>query len=146
MSDKGLISKIIQSTPKHLISVRMTSIKKYSSFEIGKPELSANEMTREDSVTVSIKVKNTSDVAGKATLQLYIRDLYASLTRPVKELKAFKKLSLDAGEEQTVSFEITEEMLKFHTASGKYEAENGEFRIFVSDCSNTEEYATLILK
>ncbi len=118
----------------------------YSSFEIGKPELSANEMTREDSVTVSIKVKNTSDVAGKATLQLYIRDLYASLTRPVKELKAFKKLSLDAGEEQTVSFEITEEMLKFHTASGKYEAENGEFRIFVSDCSNTEEYATLILK
>ncbi len=118
----------------------------YSDFEISAPEIDVNEIDENGVAHVSVKVKNTSDVAGKTVIQLYIHDLYASLTRPIKELKGFEKIHLDAGEEKTVSFEINVDTLKFHTASGKYEAESGEFHIFASDRSDCTDYVTLTLK
>ncbi len=118
----------------------------YTSFEISSPVLSKTQMNKGDKVVVSARVKNTGAVAGKTVVQLYIRDLFASRTRPVKELKGFEKVYLEPGEEKEVSFEITEKELAFHTASGKFEAEAGDFHIFVALDSTSKDLVTLTLK
>ena len=79
------------------------------------------------------------------TVQLYIHDIAASYVRPVKELKGFKKVTLDAGEEQTISFIITEEMLKFYTANRRFEAEKGKFEVFIDNSSKTDNKAVFTL-
>ena len=81
-------------------------------------------------------VKNEGKYTGKETVQLYIRDKFASLARPVKELKDFAKIELEAGESAAVIFTLTEEDLRFHTADGKYESEAGEFEVFVGKNSD----------
>ncbi len=74
-------------------------------------------------------------------MQWYIRDLFASVVRPVKELKGYEKVFLKAGEERSISFEINEELLKFYTDGGEYAAEKGAFELFVGgnsrDCLKT---------
>ncbi|MBO5212765.1 MAG: beta-glucosidase BglX [Clostridia bacterium] len=118
----------------------------YTSFEISSPVLSQAQMDKNDTVVVSAKVKNTGGVSGKAVVQLYIRDLFASRTRPVKELKGFTKVALEAGEEKEVSFEITEKDLAFYGASGNFEAEAGDFHIFLALDSTSKDFVTLNLK
>ncbi len=111
----------------------------YSTFEISKPTLSASFMTKKDKITAEVTVKNTSSVDGEVVLQMYIADDYASLVRPVKELKGYQKISLNAGEEKVVKFTIKEEMLRFYTANGKVESEDGTFTLWISDCSDSGE-------
>ena len=108
----------------------------YTNFEISKPTLDKTAFAKGEKLTVSVAVKNTGKVAGETVVQMYICDKYASLVRPVKELKGYKKVSLQAGEETQVAFEITEDTLKFWTANGKFEAEKGAFDVWVSDCSD----------
>jgi beta-glucosidase len=103
----------------------------YTSFSYDTVKLSQATLHAGQSITASITVKNTGPVAGEETVQLYIRDLAGSVTRPVKELKGFKKISLNAGEMQQVEFTITENDLKFYNSDLKYVAEPGEFKLFI---------------
>lgn len=93
--------------------------------------VSAASFTSGEKLTVSVNVKNTGVVAGLETVQLYLRDLVGSVVRPVKELKGFQKIWLEAGEKKTVSFTIGEELLKFHTKDMSFCAEPGKFQVFV---------------
>lgn len=103
----------------------------YSKFEYSDLKISSKQMNKNSSITVTIKVKNNSSIPGKEVIQLYIQDLVASIVRPVKELKGFKKEYFEAFEEKEITFEITEEMLKFWNEKLEYKVEEGEFKVFV---------------
>ncbi|MFA6126729.1 MAG: beta-glucosidase BglX [Bacteroidales bacterium] len=112
----------------------------YTQFAYNNLTLSESAITREKPLVVRVDVKNTGQVAGTETVQLYIRDLVGSVTRPVKELKGFKKVALKAGEIQTVTFSVTEEDLSFYNREGKWGTEPGKFKVFVgTNSQNTIE-------
>lgn len=114
----------------------------YTQFSYGVPKISALEMHRGETLTISVDVTNCGDLFGKETVQLYLRDKFGSCVRPVKELKAFCKLSLQPQETQTATFTLTEDMLKFYRADGTYGAESGEFDVFVGADSAVEAFTT----
>jgi beta-glucosidase len=103
----------------------------YTKFEYGDVQVSAKELKGAQKLTVSVNLKNTGAVAGKEVVQLYIRDVVGSITRPVQELKGFNKIELAAGESKTVSFEVTPALLKFYNSDLKFDWEAGEFEIMV---------------
>lgn len=109
----------------------------YSKFEYSDLRISSNKMKEDSSITVTIKVKNNSNVPGKEVIQLYLQDLVASVVRPTKELKGFKKEYFKAFEEKEISFEITPDMLKFWNEKLEYKAQLGEFKVFVG--TNSED-------
>jgi beta-glucosidase len=93
----------------------------------------------DEKLEVKITVKNTGKMEAKEIVQLYIRDIYGSVTRPIKELKAFEKINLSPGEEKEVKFTISSEDLKFHNIDMKYVAEPGDFELFVGSSSNNND-------
>ncbi|MDP4998573.1 MAG: beta-glucosidase BglX [Saprospiraceae bacterium] len=101
----------------------------YTTFEFGTPVLSATLM--QDKIALSVTVKNTGTRAGEETVQLYLRDVAASISRPVKELKGFKKVFLEPGASTTVRFIIDQDLLKFYNSNLDFVAEPGEFQVFV---------------
>ena len=103
----------------------------YTKFEYGDLKLSNTLAKGNQSITASITLKNSGKYDGSEVVQLYIRDLVGSVTRPVKELKGFQKITLKAGESKLVTFTITPEELKFYNADLKYDWEPGEFAIMV---------------
>ncbi|THU36948.1 beta-glucosidase BglX [Niastella caeni] len=103
----------------------------YTNFTYDSIKLSRNTFSAGQSITASVMVTNAGDVAGEETVQLYIRDVEASVTRPVKELKGFQKVVLKAHESAKVEFTITENDLKFYNSELKYVAEPGEFKVFI---------------
>ncbi len=103
----------------------------YSKFEYSDLKLSDTILKGNKKLMVSVNVKNLSKVAGKEVVQLYIRDLVGSITRPVKELKGFDKVEIAAGETKKIVFEITPELLKFYNSDLKYDWESGDFMIMV---------------
>jgi beta-glucosidase len=103
----------------------------YTSFRYGDIRLSKTSFKKGGYITASIEVKNTGTMAGKEVVQMYIRDIVGSITRPVKELKGFEKVSLNPGESKMVTFRISEESLKFYNTDLKYLAEPGVFKIFI---------------
>lgn len=103
----------------------------YTDFSYSDLTLSANTLTPNSSITASITVTNTGKRSGSEVVQLYIRDLVGSISRPVKELKGFEKINLKAGASQTVSFEITTELLKFYNSQLEYDWESGKFEVLV---------------
>ena len=108
----------------------------YSDFQLDKDVITEDVKTedvktKDNSIYASIKVKNISDVPGEETVQLYIRDLVGSVVRPIKELKGFKKVYLEAGEEQKIVFEINESMLRFYTADLTFKSEKGKFVVMI---------------
>ena len=105
----------------------------YTNFEISAPVLDKTQMTEDETINVSVKVKNVGKREGTTLVQMYINDVEASLTRPIRELKNFKKVTLKAGEEVTVSFPIGYKELAFYTAEGKFGVEKGTFKVFVCD-------------
>ncbi len=107
----------------------------YSKFEYSDLQLSSNEMKQNGSVTATIKVKNNSSIPGKEVIQLYIQDITASIVRAVKELKGFQKEYFEAWEEKEITFEITEEMLKFWNEKLEYTTEEGQFKVFIGSSS-----------
>ena len=111
----------------------------YSDFIYSKVSLSTHKLYKDGTIKASVRVKNNSSREGKETVQLYIRDLYGSVVRPVKELKGFKQITLKPYEEQLVEFEIGEEMLKFYTANMEFKSEPGEFRVYIGPNSSVEE-------
>lgn len=103
----------------------------YSKFTYGYLSLSAGKMSGKDSIQVTVNVANESDYDGVETVQLYLRDCFASITRPVKELKAFKRVSIKAREAKQVTFTITREMLAFYRADMSWGTEPGVHKVFV---------------
>lgn len=103
----------------------------YTSFSYSEITLSASSMIPGGSITATVTVANSGQREGKEVVQLYTRDLVGSVTRPVKELKGFQKISLKPGERKTVSFTITEKDLKFYNSDLKYVAEPGDFKLFI---------------
>ncbi len=118
----------------------------YTEFEYGEVALSRSEIGEGESLTASVTVKNIGDRDGTETVQLYIRDPFASVSRPVKELKGFKRVDIKAGETKTVEFEITPEMCKFYNVELEYVWEVGEIRVFIGHDSRVKEYKSFNLK
>ena len=108
----------------------------YSKFEYSNLKLSSDTFAKSGKITVSVQVKNTSKVAGKEVVQLYIRDIIGSVTRPVKELKGFEMVELQAGEMKEVRFEIDQKTITYYTANNVWEAEAGDFNVFVGGSSD----------
>lgn len=109
----------------------------YTTFEYGKATLSADRMTESDSISISCTVKNTGNVYGKETVQLYVGDEKSSVLRPLKELKGFRKVDLEPGEEKNVTFTVTPEMLQFFDdKTHGWRAEPGKFRLYVGSSSS----------
>lgn len=117
----------------------------YSTFVYDTVILSQNTLREGLSITTSIVVSNKGDVAGEETVQLYIRDLVGSVTRPVKELKSFQKIYLKAGEFKKVDFTITVNDLKFYNSELKYVAEPGDFKLFIGTNSRDVKEAAFRL-
>ena len=109
----------------------------YTTFEYSDLTLERTRMGAGGSITVRVSVANTGEVDGEEVVQLYVRDLVGSVTRPVKELKGFRKILLEKGERQVVEFELRPSDLAFHRQDMSYGAEAGEFRVLVG--GNSEE-------
>jgi beta-glucosidase len=118
----------------------------YTSFEIKNVRLAKKKIKRNETTRVSVDVTNTGKRAGTETAQLYIRDIISAVTRPVKELKGFQKISLQPGETKTVMLEITPESLAFYDVKMKYVVEPGDFEIMVGNSSRDADLQKVILK
>jgi len=104
-------------------------------------------MKTNGTVTVSVDVKNTGNRRGAEVVEMYIRDDYSSVARPVKELKGFKKIWLDPGQSQSVPFTITPELLSFYDKDMKWIVEPGDFTIMVGTSSDkTQEIKLTVVK
>ena len=101
----------------------------YTTFEYGTPRLSSNTLKLGGTVTATVTVKNTGSRDADEIVQCYIHDIFASVSRPVKELKGFKRIHLKAGESQDVSFVIGKEQLSYYDNEGNVVIEPGEFEI-----------------
>lgn len=109
----------------------------YTTFDYTNLKLSSNKINADETVEVSIDVTNSGIYDGKEVVQLYIRDLVGSVTRPVKELKGFQKVEIKKGETKTVTFKLTENDLKFYNSNLDFVAEPGDFEVFVGTNSDT---------
>lgn len=103
----------------------------YTTFDYSEPQLSALEMNAGEELELSFTLRNTGKVKGKEVVQLYLRDVVSSATRPMKELKGFQLVELNPGEAKTIKFIIDEKMLQFYSANRVWESESGEFEIMV---------------
>lgn len=115
----------------------------YTSFGYSDVELSKTQLSGNDQLTASITLTNNGKYDGNEVVQLYIRDMVGSVTRPVKELKGFQKVFLKAGESKKVSFTITPEDLKFYNSELKYDWEAGEFDIMIGTNSHDVKHAKI---
>ena len=118
----------------------------YTTYKYSDLTLSSNTITKADKLTVKITVSNTGKMDGEEVVQLYIRDITASIIRPVKELKAFQKVSLKAGETKELSFTLTGKDLSFYDGEGNAKLEAGAFKIFVGSSSKDVLEKDLTLK
>ena len=107
----------------------------YTTFAIGEPQLEKARIRLDGATRLQVQVTNTGERDGSETVQMYIRDLVSSVTRPVKELKGFQRVWLKPGETTVVSFDITPEALAFWDIDMKYVVEPGEFEIMVGTSS-----------
>ncbi|MBQ5540462.1 MAG: fibronectin type III-like domain-contianing protein, partial [Bacteroidales bacterium] len=103
----------------------------YTKFEYSDITLSKTAVSESESLTAKVTVKNVGDYDGDEIVQLYIRDIYASICRPIKELKGFKRISLKKGQSQEVEFEITPDLLKFYNYDLDFVLEKGEFEVMI---------------
>ena len=103
----------------------------YTQFKYNSMTLDCNQLTEGSKIKVSVTLTNVGSVAGKEVVQLYLRDLVASVVRPVQEFKAFNKVYLEPGETKTVEFEIDEPMLRFWNINNQFVSEKGEFTVSV---------------
>ena len=118
----------------------------YTTFRYSAPRLDRTELARDGQLQVSVTVTNSGTRAGAEVVQLYVRDLVGSLTRPVKELKGFRKVLLGPGESREVTFVLRPADLAFYTAAGRWEAEPGAFKVFVGGSSRDVQEAAFTLR
>lgn len=117
----------------------------YTTFVYGDVTLSSDSLQSIGSLAVSVEVSNAGEYTGEEVIQLYIRDVVGSVTRPVKELKGFRKIRLEPGQSERVTFKLTVDDLKFYDAHLDYVAEPGEFVVFVGTNSRDTREARFVL-
>ena len=117
----------------------------YTQFKFGKPRLGKSLIRADGATQVSVEVTNIGRVSGDEVVQMYIRDRVSSVTRPVKELKGFQRLTLAPGEAKTVTLEITPEHLAFYDIDMNYVVEPGEFEIMVGNSSRDQDLQKVLL-
>ena len=115
----------------------------YNEYEYGEPKLSSSSMPKDGEVTVSVDVTNKGKYSGKETVELYVHAVYSSSTRPVKELKGFRKVSFEPGETKTVTFTLTGEDLKYYNHELEWVLESGDFEIMAGPSSGDLKKAVL---
>lgn len=118
----------------------------YTTFEYGDIVLDKSTMTEDGTIKASVKVTNTGNYDGAEVVQLYIRDIFASISRPVKELKGFKRINLKKGESQVVEFEITADLLKFYNSDLNFVCEPGDFELMIGPNSRDTKSVNFTLK
>lgn len=118
----------------------------YTEFKIENVRLKDEKITPDGSTQVKVDVTNTGEREGSEVVQMYIRDLVSSVTRPVKELKGFKKIWLQPGETKTVALDITPASLAFFDINMEYTVERGEFEVMVGSSSRNEDLEKVLLK
>jgi len=118
----------------------------YTTFAYDQLRLSATELDRSGELQVTVSLTNTGERRGVEVAQLYIRDVVASATRPVKELKGFERVELQAGESRDVTFTLRPADLAFYSANERWEAEAGEFRVSVGGNSRDLLEASFVLR
>jgi beta-glucosidase len=115
----------------------------YTTFEYGEIRLSKTQLKGNEKLTVSVMLTNAGKYAGEEVVQLYIQDPVASISRPIKELKDYRKVMLQPGESKEVTMDITTEDLRFYNSNLQYDWESGDFIIYISTNSRDAKPATL---
>ncbi|MEN6426550.1 MAG: glycoside hydrolase family 3 N-terminal domain-containing protein [Phycisphaerales bacterium] len=118
----------------------------YTQFQFGNPRLRKSVIDKNESTVVRVDVTNTGPRTGDEVVQMYIRDKVSSVTRPVRELKGFRRITLTPGETKTISLEITPEHLAFYDIDMKYVVEPGEFEIMVGNSSRDQDLQKVVLR
>jgi beta-glucosidase len=118
----------------------------YTKYEFGTPQLAKTTIKKNESTAVSVEVKNVGSVAGDEVVQMYIRDKVSSVTRPLKELKGFKRIALAPGQKTTVTLPIDFERLAFYNIHMKYVVEPGEFEIMIGNSSRDQDLQKVLLR
>jgi beta-glucosidase len=111
----------------------------YTSFTVDNLRLSADKILENDTLVATVTLKNAGKLEGTETVQLYLHDVAAQISRPVKELKGFQKLTLAPGAETEVSFEISKELLSYYNQDGEKVVEPGKFIVYVGTSSREED-------
>ncbi|MBS7578434.1 MULTISPECIES: beta-glucosidase BglX [unclassified Enterococcus] len=114
----------------------------YSQFNYSDLKISNQQMFIDDTLTVSVSVENQSEIPGVETIQLYIRDLVGQVTRPIKELKGFKQVSLAGLEKKVIEFEIDEKLLRYVHRNQSYKSDSGTFEVMVGP--NSRDVTSLV--
>ena len=117
----------------------------YTTFSISGIRLAKKKIRRDGATQALAEVTNTGRRAGSETVQMYIRDRFSSVTRPVKELKGFRRVWLEPGESRTVAFDITPDLLAFYNAEMRRTVEPGEFEIMIGSSSQDADLQTVVL-
>ena len=117
----------------------------YTDFEYSELKLSKNKISDTESLIATVLIRNTGKVKGKEVVQLYIRDHFGSLARPVKELKGFELIELNPGETKEVNFEIDNSLLTYYTVNDVWESEAGKFSVFIGTNSDVSDYKSFEL-
>ena len=117
----------------------------YTQFSYGDLSLSKSVISGKEAITASIPVTNSGDRAGDEVVQLYLRDEFSRVTRPVKELKGFRRISLSPGETQIVKFDVTPDMLAYYDLQMEWRIESGDFTIMAGSSSRDEDLKKAIL-
>jgi beta-glucosidase len=118
----------------------------YTTFTYANLRVNRNEIDRTGQLRVTVTLTNSGTRTGAEIVQLYVRDLVGSVTRPVKELKGFQRVELPPGESRDVTFTLSAGDLAFYTAAGRWEAEPGEFKVFVGSNSRDVSEAGFTLR
>jgi beta-glucosidase len=118
----------------------------YTEFKLENLTLQKTNISKESSIFVSVDIKNVGKYYGAEVIQMYIRDRVSSVTRPVKELKGFKKIALQPGEKKTISFEILPKHLAFTDVNMNFTVEPGDFEIMIGNSSRDEDLQKVILE
>lgn len=118
----------------------------YTTFEITNLRLERGTITLDEATRVLIDVTNTGQREGTETVQMYIRDLVSSVTRPVKELKGFRKIGLKPGHSETVAMDITPDLLAFYDINMNYTVEPGEFEVMIGTSSSSADLQKVVLR
>lgn len=115
----------------------------YTSFKYSKLHLSSDQLTANESLTITLDITNAGEVSGEEIVQLYIQDPVAEVVRPGKELKGFQKIFLEAKETKTIQFEVTESMLRYYHSDLSYKSDPGTFHIYVGSSSESSKLTKL---
>ena len=118
----------------------------YTTFDYGAPVLSDTILTADKSINVSIDITNSGKRYGSEVVQMYIRDVVGSISRPMKELKGFEKINLAPGETKQVTFTIDDALLKFYNSQLEYITELGAFEVMIGPNSSETQSASFHLR